>query len=413
MEELIRKIFFKYLSEQRVPKGYWNPETLRQEASKYTRLSDFSKFNQYAFNQAKKLGKDFFEEITAHMPRPRSLRPYTDQELIDIAKQYNTKKEFMTNSAWQVAYKRGHDFYNKITSHMKTLGSKNKRMVYAYFFPENNAVYVGLTYDIDERNFQHLYGEKHLTSVRKFIDLTKEVPKLVKLTNYIDVDEASLKEDELINKFRNQGYIILNKVKGGGVGGGLKYSDEDLGKVASQYNILKDFIEKERPVYKAIRSRGLLDKLTSHMVRGIETWSEEKIRNLAKDFLSKKDFAEKYPGAVNHAKKIGIWDDLFPKKTFPSHEEIIQLGMNYDTQNDFRIAHPQIYNYASNEGLLSKITFKKSKKKSATLTDDDIIKRAKEYQTFKEFYTNDNTAYRAAKRRGDDFYKQVTSHMVQ
>ena len=147
------------------------------------------------------------------------------------------------------------------------------------------------------------------------------------------------------------------------------------------------------------------------MKRGIESWSEEKIRELVKDFTSKTEFAQKFPGGVAHAKNIGIWDDLFPKKTFPPDDEIIRLAMNYDTQNDFRIAHPSLYTHLHKKGLLNSIMFKKSKKKSKTLTDEDIINRAKEYQTFKEFYTKDNTAYRAAKRKGEDFYREVTSHM--
>jgi hypothetical protein len=412
MKDLIKKI----LLEDRMKKGFWNQETLRQEALKYTRLSDFSKFNQYAFNQAKKLGKDFFEEITAHMPRPRSLRPYTDQELIDIASQYGTKKDFMQNDngAYQVAFRRGGDFYQSITSHMKKLGSKHKRMVYGYFFPKSNATYIGLTLNIDDRNLHHIQGDKNLTSVRKYILQTGEIPRLVKFTDYIDVDEAALKEIELINKIRDRGYVVLNKVKGGGLGHGLKYSDEDLEKIASNYNNIKDFYTLNLPAHKAARNRGneFFKRITAHMVRNQIDWSKELVIDLAKNFDSKSAFSEKYPGGRLYAKNIGIWDDLFPQEIPPSDEEIIAVAVEFDTQNDFRIAHPQLYTQAYNQGLLPNIMFKKSKKKSATLTDDDIIRRAKEYQTFKEFYTYDNTAYRAAKRRGDDFYKQVTSHMI-
>ena len=412
MKDLIKKI----LLEDRMKKGFWNQETLRQEALKYTRLSDFSKFNQYAFNQAKKLGKDFFDDITAHMPRPRSLRPYTDQELIDIALQYGTKKDFMQNDngAFQVALRRGTEFYNSITSHMKKLGSKHKRMVYGYFFPKSNATYIGLTLNIDNRNLSHIQGDKNLTSVRKYILQTGEIPRLVKFTDYIDVDEAALKEIELINKIRDRGYIVLNKVKGGGLGAGLKYSDDDLKKIASNYNNIKDFYTLNLPAHKAARNRGkeFFKRITDHMVRNQIDWSKELVIDLAKNFDSKSDFSEKYPGGRNYAINIGIWDDLFPKEIQPSDEEIIAIAVDFDTQNDFRIAHPQLFTFAQNRNLLPNINFKKSKKRSAILSDNDIITRALKYNTTKEFYTNDNTAYRAAKRKGDDFYNQVTSHFI-
>ena len=412
MKDLIKKI----LLEDRMKKGFWNQETLRQEALKYTRLSDFSKFNQYAFNQAKKLGKDFFDDITAHMPRPRSLRPYTDQELIDIALQYGTKKDFMQNDngAFQVAFRRGTEFYNSITSHMKKLGSKHKRMVYGYFFPKSNATYIGLTLNIDNRNLSHIQGDKNLTSVRKYILQTGEIPKLVKFTDYIDVDEAALKEIELINKIRDRGYIVLNKVKGGGLGAGLKYSDDDLKKIASNYNNIKDFYTLNLPAHKAARKRGeeFFKSITAHMARNQIDWSKELVIDLAKNFDSKTDFSEKYPGGRNYAINIGIWDDLFPKEIPPSDEEIIAIAVDFDTQNDFRIAHPQLFTFAQNRNLLPNINFKKSKKRSAILSDNDIITRALKYNTTKEFYTNDNTAYRAVKRKGDDFYNQVTSHFI-
>jgi predicted GIY-YIG superfamily endonuclease len=348
------------------------------------------------------------------MPRPKSLVGYTDDELETLAKKYNTKSDFDKNEkgASQVARIRGDEFFKRITSHMDTLGSKHKRMVYAYFFPQNNAVYVGLTYNIEERNFQHISSEKHLTSVKKYIQQTGEVPKLIKLTDYIDVKDAQDKEEGLLNKFKNEGYVILNKTKTGGLGHGLQYSDEDIQKIAKQYNNIKDFYTNDLQAYKVARRRGkqFLNNITSHMKRNQITWDEDKVRELSKNFKGKSDFQSKYPGAANYAKSKGFWDNLFTEKEIPTDDEIINIGGEFETQNDFRINHPTLYTLAIKKNILPQIMFKNSKKKSITLTDDDIIIRAKQFTNLKDFYTKDNTAYRATKRKGRDFYNKVTSH---
>ena len=414
MRELIKKILNEEISliEDRKPKGFWlDKENLRKEALKYKTRSEFQQKSQTAYSKASKMGKEFLNSITQHMTIPKSMTPYTDEELETIASKFNTKKEFNKSfpGAYQVALKRGKEFWDKITSHMEVLGSKHSRLVYAYFFPENNAVYVGLTYNIKERDFQHLKSEKHLTSVRRFMIETNEIPKLVKLTDLIDVKEAQNKENEFLEKFKKEGYTILNKVKTGGLGHGLKYKDSDLERIALLYDNIKDFYSNDLQAYKSARRRGedFLNKITSHMKRNQESWDEKKVRDYAVTFTSKNEFQKKYPGAVTYAKKIGIWNSLFPKIQFPTNDEIIIIGSEFDTQNDFRLSHPDLFNHAKNINLLQQIPFKKTRKKSKILSDQDIINRASEYETLKDFYTNDNTAYRAAKRRGKEFFNSI------
>jgi hypothetical protein len=41
MKDLIKQILLEYVMEQRVPRGYWTPETLKQEAEKYNTEGEF------------------------------------------------------------------------------------------------------------------------------------------------------------------------------------------------------------------------------------------------------------------------------------------------------------------------------------------------------------------------------------
>ena len=425
MRELIRQI----LIEERKPKGYWDNEINIEKAAKDCETrTEFQNRYQTAYKKALEINKTklgFFERITKHMPKPKSMFPYTEEELSDIASSAHTKTEFRTKfkAASQVALKIDKinpGFYDRITAHMVPLGSKRKRMVYGYFFPKNNAVYVGLTYNIDKRNKQHLVtdiDEKKQTTVAKFFNETQEKPELVKFTDYIDVQEAQKKEGEYVDKFKNTGYLILNKVKTGGLGHGLKYTNDELTQLLSNIFNYKDLYTKHYSLYKATKRRGeeFLHSVTKHMDRNQINWSEDLVKQYAKDFETKNQFRIAFPGAANYAERHSFWDELFPKE-IPSPEEIIKVAVEYDTQNDFRNAHPQLFTHATNLKLLPKIIFKKSKKRGPSLTPDDVINISQNYNTRKDFYQNENSAYRRAmvfcEKLGNEFCVKVFGHLL-
>ncbi len=80
-------------------------------------------------------------------------KEYTDDDLINIAKQFNSVKDFRTQnlSAYQASYYRGLDFFNNITSHMSTMKikwDKNKLFLllpnyksYQDFYKNNDKAY--------------------------------------------------------------------------------------------------------------------------------------------------------------------------------------------------------------------------------------------------------------------------------
>jgi len=421
MRNLIKQTLHSYILETRKPKGFWdNEDNLAKAALDYDNLTKFQQGNQTAYIKAKKKGKDFFDSITTHMVKPRSVNPYTDQELEDIAKKYKTKKEFdkYDSGAYQVAIRRGKELWNRITSHMEHLGSLRERMVYGYFFPESNSIYVGLTWNIEQRNEQHLVVDENekQTSVGKYINETGEQPQLLKFTNYISPKEAQKKEDYYVDKFRNEGMIVLNRVKTGGLGKGLKYSNEELRSLLSQIDDYKVLYKKHYRLYKAAKRRGkeFLNDVTKHMVKHQTNWTEKDVRELAKKYKTKSDFASAHHGAASFAKKHGFWAELFPK-VIPTAEEIISIAKEYDTQVQIGKEHPSLFHHAKQMGLLPNIMFKKSQKRGPTLKPEQVIEISKKYTRLKDFYNNDMMAYRRANRLcktlGEEFCNQVFSHL--
>ena len=99
---------------------------------------------------------------------------------------------------------------DEICSHMKSLGNKYNRCIYAFEFPDNS-VYIGLTYNINIRKNSHY--SRNNSQVYKHIHENNLQPELKQLTDYIDKDLASKKEGEFVEQYRNSGWNILNKVK--------------------------------------------------------------------------------------------------------------------------------------------------------------------------------------------------------
>lgn len=422
MRDIIKKILSEYITETRKPRGFWDDENnLEMAAREFGNLTDFQKKNQTAYTKALKKGKDFFNRITDHMVKPRSTTPYTDQELQDIASKYQTKKDFMQNDsgAYQVAIRRGDELYNQITSHMIPLGSKKKRMVYGYFFKDSNAVYVGLTYNIKERDEQHLVVDENSkrTSVGKFIKETGEIPELVKFTEYIDPPSAQKKEGELVNTFKNQGYLILNRAKTGSLGSGEKYTEKEIEDLLKQITNYKDLYTNHYPIYRAAKRRGkeFLNRVTQHMGRLQINWTKDKVLNLASEFNKLSDFREKHNGAYTHAKNNGYLDDLvgmFPilRRKTVDIQTLRDAASKFDTITDFQKLDSANFGMAKRMGVLDDVTSHMVRLRKKNYTDDDLKNIAQNYITTKDFYKNDMTAYRAAKRRGDIFYNNITKH---
>lgn len=78
------------------PDDYWNIDTIGQEASKYNSRTEFKSKAQYVYNMALELGL-----LDAFFPKNSNTgvreKKYTIENSLELAKQYNTRKEFKSN----------------------------------------------------------------------------------------------------------------------------------------------------------------------------------------------------------------------------------------------------------------------------------------------------------------------------
>jgi hypothetical protein len=335
----------------------WTDEMLRDEAAKYTTLKDFVENSGSAYKTAHDRG--ILQDITKHMPR---VKIWTYDEALKEAQKYNTFAEFSKNSpaffqskqnGWLDDFKKflshtiswtkemcqteadkyttkrdfkknspkayssafTHGWLPDITKHMIVLGDKFKRMVYVFEFPDNHA-YVGLTQDKQRRNYSHLDTVKITSPIARHIVETGLQPEYKELSVYIDAKQAQELEDCTIQKYRQDGWIMLNKQKGGNLGAcRTTFTKELVQQIANKYTTRLDFKTQDAAAYRAAQKYGWLKDVVAHIPKQDRTvWTYDKVKELAKTVSNRAQLKYKSQSAYQQARINGWLDELFPKK---------------------------------------------------------------------------------------------------
>ena len=132
--------------------------------------------------------------------------------------------------------------------------SNDERTIYVYEFSDG-AAYVGLTNWIEHRDYQHRYN-KTASSVYEYSTQNSiEIPEVKILEENISPNKAGSIENKWIKFYRKNGWKIINKVRGGSLGGrpSRKYTKEQIIEETKQYKNQEEVRSKNRPLYNAMR----------------------------------------------------------------------------------------------------------------------------------------------------------------
>jgi len=145
------------------------------------------------------------------------------------------------------------------------------------------------------------------------------------------------------------------------IGEAMKYSDDDLAKLAKKYKTLKDFRENELGAYKTAQNRGIFDKITSHIPRN-KVWTYEEAKKEAENYGTFAEFQKNSPAFLQSYKngwtndfkqflklKKGEWE----KKTKNMVMADVAKSVN---KNDFRSKFPLSYKAARERGWYDEVT---------------------------------------------------------
>jgi len=341
----------------RIKKIINESEVLEKYQSGMT-IDDIRKQLGVTFYRIRKIISSRGLEITS---KPK--KKITDDDIRNVALQYGTRYEFrtMNNNFYCYAFRR--KILDDVCSHMKQDGNRFKRMVYAYEFSDN-CVYVGLTYNKEKRNKQHIRDGRG--PVYKHIQNTGIEPKFIMISDYIEYDLAQKMEKEYIERYKNNGWTLLNSKAAGALGGNfLKWSEEKLKEESLKYETRREMEIKNLNAYSAIK-RKKMNHLFSHM---------------------------KWEGGIKH-----------------TLEECLEEAKKYKTRKEFREARLDLYRYTIDNKWGNIIYAHMKKLRLYKLGDTkDAVEISKKYKTLEDFKKNDYRAYRHLLRHKD--YTELTKHL--
>jgi len=271
----------------------YSDEDIINEGAKYDSPTDFKNGNpkMYSIANKRKIGK------LINYKKGYRITYHTDEDIINGGLRYDNPAEYSKNEPklYGAAQKRG--LLDQIKYKVGYIGNRVKRLVYVYEF-DDNSVYVGLTYNENKRKSEH-FGTRE-TSVKKHINKTGLTPKYKVISNgYIDAMDAAVMEEDYRQYYHLNGWKILNKRKGGALGGHARI------------------------------------------------WTEDKIIVAASKCSTREEFKDLYPGAVNASKQLKIYDFVTKHMTYMLNyftiDDIIVQAKKYETIEKFREENETMY----------------------------------------------------------------------
>lgn len=193
-----------------------------------------------------------------------------------------------------------------------------------------------------------------------------------------------------------------------------KYSNEELAAAAARYDNIKEFIKKERGIYHAICYRGLLEELCRHMKRlnQYKRVTNEELTIITSKYDDLRVFRKKERRAYRLICERGLHNLCAHMKrgvVYHSEEELAAVALKYNVMADFRRENPNIYDMIQSRGLLEKLCghMKRCEWGSKVgdvcrkpYTDEELFEIANRYNSISDFKKEESGAYNAIRHRG-------------
>jgi len=291
----------------------WTYDEAKNEAEKYETFADFVK-NSPAYYQSEKNG--WTEDFKKFLKLGKyEWKKYTkDMVIADVAKSVN-RNDF--RSKFPVSYKaaRENGWYEEVTAPLIKVVDDRNRIIYAYEFPDNT-VYVGLTVTEKRRKFDHLNITEPESPVAQHILDSGLQPSYKIIAKDLSPKEAQEFEGCTEEKYKSEGWTILNRYKTGSLGACRRFWDkESIYDAAKNFETSSDFKKGNNPAYQAAQKYGYLKDITSNMKRVDRTiWNYERSKELASKVNSRAELKYASQSAYASALKNGWLDEFFPKK---------------------------------------------------------------------------------------------------
>jgi len=365
-----------HMESLRKPNNYWTRARCAAAAKKYSSRTEFQKsVDRMAYVTAHRKG--FLDDICSHMISSTKPHGYwTKKRCIEEAKKYCTRNELNKGSktAYNVLRKKG--WLDEACSHMKKVGNRYTRYLYAFEF-EDNCVYVGLTHDLDKRHKEHTNMKN--SAVNQHLKECS-VYKFVTSPELHSIDEIGNKEAELILKYEKAGWTILNKDSAGALGSGIrKWTKETVMEALERYGTLKALKENCLSAYSMLHRQGWTDLIRKEhrSARPKGYWTKEKCLQAASKCRTRGEFRQRYDRAYSTARIENFLDEIcshMPKtkpKGYWTKEKCAEEALKYNSKTEFSQNNSSAFSIAHKRGWIDEI---------CAHMDSRLVKRSKSGQ---------------------------------
>lgn len=398
------------------PAGYWTYDRCETEARQYTTKKAFREGNSKAYAAA--LRHKWLSKFTWFVPR----FVWTYELCFKEAEKYPTKRAFEKGScgAYIAARRNGwlKDYVWMVKNRVNVLKDKVDS-VYAYYFEEFNAVYIGRTIDPQRRDHEHIINID-IDAVAKFAhEHHIPVPQMVILETDLTLEEGQDREDYWLNHYKSNGYSILNKAQTGkgkgsiGTIGAGKWNKTTTLNESKKYKTRQEFRIGSVGAYTRALKQGWIKEyswLTPSRNKGYNVWNYESCYEEALLYESRRDFEIGSSGAYLSAKRHGWLEEY---NWFLSKEEQLSLlwtyenclneSKKYKTYGEFKKKNRDAFLIAESNGWINNFTWlSKVYVHSTFWTYEKCYEEAKKYRSRTEFeYAKGaGQAYRVARSNG-------------
>lgn len=314
------------------------------------------------------------------------------------ALKFSTKSEFekKSNGAYQAMLR--NNWQDELCSHMITIGSLYKRMIYRIIFTEN-ICYVGLTCNISRRIYDHL---NHKGVVFEYIKKTKLIPTVEYLTDYIDIEKAKKLEEYWKNKSEEQGFKCLNIAKTGGIGGHiLKWNKLECQKEALKYKSRSDFMVNSHSAYNSALKNKWLDEICSHMIILKHNWTKNECQKEALKYKTRSEFEKNNHNMWYFAKNHKWLDEICSHMVILKHKwtknECQKEALKYTSRNKFKKYNHSVWQFAQKHKWLDDICSHMIQLRHWSIEECEI--EASKYKNKTDFSRKNHNMYEFARSR--------------
>jgi len=339
-------VCFAHMKYRRHRTSCFTKEHLNAIAKKYATFPELRKGDTAAFDAMQRNG--WVEELCQHMLPEKEEIPLTFETCAEAASKYTCRSDFQNSiiDRRYYSYARHHGFLDDICSHMQTRHTRKTRCIYAAEFSDNCA-YIGLTYNHERRWAAHLHDED--SAIYRHIQITGLQPSFNIVHDYVKALEAQVLEGVYVEKFRNEGWTILNTAKTGSLGTSKSYTKKEVLERAKKYSSLTEFRKNDGGYYESgYRSGYWKEVIAIYETTYVHHWTDDEIREAALQCKTRIEFQKRFKPQYQAAQTKGELDrycghmkELVHKWT---DDELREAANQCKTRSEFQRRFPRQYN---------------------------------------------------------------------